>query len=158
MTEDEPSLKRAEGEREGEKPSFDGSTGGPTPQRGQKARRSTAPKPKKHSGGVRRGQAAFDPDMKRLVMDIGKGKIGPDVTAIERHYSRSLAIRSRVLEFLLENEGSTWADLSELYARAANHAGCASETAHRWVHQFTRVGAGFRLLQAIDYWVLERRE
>ncbi len=96
--------------------------------------------------------------MTRLVRDIGRNKLAPDRSSEERYYSRSLEIRRLIAEFLIENEGTTWANLPELHARAGNYAGCSSVTAARWVHQFTRVGARHRLVEAVDHWVLERRD
>jgi len=96
--------------------------------------------------------------MQRLVREVGRSKLAPDVTAEERHYSRSLRIRRLIAEFLVENEDSTWDNLLELHARAANYASCSSVTAARWVHQFTRVGARHKLVEAVDHWLLVRRD
>ena len=120
-------------------------------------RPSPAPS-RKRRGGRKRGDSELDPEMERLVREVGRSKVVPDSTAIERHYTRSLRFRHLVMEFLLEAEGTTWADLGELHARAANYAGCASQTAARWVYQLTRVGGPFRLVEAVDHWILERRD
>jgi hypothetical protein len=119
------------------------------------------PKPKrKHGGGRKRGDAVPvpDPDTERLIRVIGGDKPAPDVSAEERHYSRSLRIRRLVMEYLATNVGSTWRHPTELHARAANYAGCSSVTAARWVYQFTRVGMPYQLVDAVEYWVLEKRE
>lgn len=131
---------------------------GPIPEDGQDRPVPSPPPPKpKRRGGRRRGETELDPGMRRLVREIGRNKTVPDTTAIERHYSRSLRFRHLVLEFLLLNDGTTWTDLAELHARAANYAGCALQTAGRWVYQMSRVDAPFRLVEAVDHWVLERR-
>ncbi len=123
----------------------------------------TPPKRKrKRTGGRRRGDDELDrrlePDLAVLVRQVGRNKLAPDTSAVERHYSRSLRFRTLIVEFLRENNGTTWADVGELDARAANYAGCASQTAARWVYQLTRVGAPFRLVDALDHWILERRD
>lgn len=97
------------------------------------------------------------PDLERIVKSVGRNKIAPDMSAEERFYSRSLSIRKLVMEFLVMNEGTAWSSLMELYARAANYAGCSSTTAARWVFQFTRAEAGFQLTEAVDHFILERR-
>jgi hypothetical protein len=129
---------------------------------GDPPERSPSPSPskpkRKHGGGRKRGDAVPDPDTERLIRVIGGDKPAPDVSAEERHYSRSLRIRRLVGEYLKTNVGSTWANLPELHARAANYAGCSSNTAARWVYQFTRVGMPYKLVDAVEYWVLEKRE
>ena len=105
----------------------------------------------------RRGEPDIAPDLKALVQMVGKDKLSPDISAQEKYHSRSLRIRRLVLEFLLMNDGSTWSNVLELHARAANYADCSSVTAARWVHQFTRVGAPMELIEAVDHWLLMRR-
>jgi len=120
-------------------------------------RPSTAPigkNPRSH----KRGGSEPDTNLRRLVRLAGKNLAAPDTTAVERHIRRSERIQRKIGEYLADNVGSVWADLSELHARAANYAGCASPTAARWIFQLTRVGQGFRLLDGIDHWILERRE
>jgi len=116
-----------------------------------------SPAPKRR-GGRRRGDALLDPDVERLIRGLGADKPASDVTAEERHYSRSLRIRRLIEEFLVENEGTTWANLPELHARAANYAGCSSVTGARWVYQMTRAGMPHKLVEAVDHWILERRD
>jgi len=126
---------------------------------GDPPERRPSPTPKrKHTGGRRRGEPSADANLTRLVRLAGKNLLAPDTTAIERHIRRSERIQRKVAEYLTDNVGSVWTDLAELHARAANYAGCASPTAARWVYQFTRVGAAFRLLDGVDHWVLERRD
>lgn len=48
------------------------------------------------------------------------------------------AIRERILEFLIENEGTLWEELRELRAQASIPAGCSPVTAGQWIHQLTR--------------------
>ena len=111
--------------------------------------------PKKN--GFARGETLLDAETERLVRDIGRDKLAPDTSAEEIYYSRSLKIRRKIAEFLIENEGSYWHTLEELWARAANYAGCAEPTARRWVFQFTRVGTSHDLRMVGDYWMLEAR-
>lgn len=115
----------------------------------------TSPNPPKRRP---RGGNQLDANMRNLVRQIGKDKLAPDITAQEVYYSRSIRIRRLILEFLIMSEGTSWANLPELHARAANYAGCSSVTAARWIHQFTRVGAKHRLIEAIDHWLVERRD
>lgn len=131
---------------------------GPVPQDGNPPAVAPAPKKKKKRLRKARDETELNPEMQRLVRIIGRDKVVPDTTALERHYSRSLRFRHLIVEFLLENSDTTWTDISDLHARAANYAGCSSQTAARWVFQLTRVDAPFRLLEAVDHWVLERRE
>ena len=107
--------------------------------------------------GRRRGDPDLDPDLKALVQKVGKDKLSPDISAQEKYHSRSIKIRRLVLEFLVMHEGTTWANVLELHARAANYADCSSVTSARWIHQFTRVGAPCELLEATDHWVLIKR-
>lgn len=140
-----------------------GGKGGANESEGAKAGAGDPPKaterptPKRRSGGRKRGDPDLEPSLNELVRDIGRNKLAPDVTAVERHYARSLTIRRLVGEFLTDNVGSVWRDPMELYARAANYAGCATNTAQRWTFQLTRAGAPFKLVEAIDHWTLERR-
>jgi len=115
--------------------------------------------PKKRRRHVR-GRTALTAELQALARLSGEVKIAPDTTAVERHYARSLRIREFILEFLKENAGSTWADVRELYARAANFCDpiCAESTAERWIHQYTRVGAPFKLVEGLGYVILERRD
>jgi len=136
----------------------DGVGPGPEPGKPGTAAPIATPPKRKRSGGKKRGDAELEPSLARLVKDVGRTKLAPDTTAVDRHYARSLTIRRLVADFLTENVGSTWRDPNELFARAANHAGCATNTAQRWVYQLTRVDAPFRLIEAIDYWLLERRD
>jgi hypothetical protein len=124
-------------------------------------RPSPAPK---NSNGRRssslRGKTSLTPELRELAHLSGEVKLAPDTTAVERHYARSLRIREYILEFLKENAGSTWSDPRELYARAANFCNpiCSTTTAERWIHQFTRVGAPFKIVEGLGYVILERRE
>jgi hypothetical protein len=113
--------------------------------------------PPRRKGGRKRGDTIVDAALDKLLRGAGTDKPAPDVSAEERHYSRSLRIRRLVEEFLQLNEGTSWANLLELHARAANYAGCASTTASRWVYQFTRAGMRHKLIEAVDHWMLERR-
>lgn len=119
-------------------------------------RRRSSLSPKKRPG--LRGKPSLDPSLKRLVQLVGKNLVAPDTTSVERHIRRSERIQRKIAEYLTDNVGSAWTDLVELHARAANYAGCASPTAARWIFQLTRAGQAFRLLDAVDHWVLERRE
>lgn len=124
-----------------------------------KAPERLASRPKrKRKDGKPRGGSDLSPDLARLVRVVGRDKVVPDTTALERHYSRSLRFRHKILEFLLDNRDTVWIDIAELHAQAANYAGCASQTAARWIYQLTRQDAPFRLREAVDRWVLERRE
>jgi hypothetical protein len=107
--------------------------------------------------GRKRGDPSLDPSLRALVQQVGKDKLSPDISAQEKYHSRSLTIRRKVLEFLVTHDGTTWANVLELHARAANYADCSSVTAARWVHQFTRVGAPCELIEAVDHWMLARR-
>lgn len=136
----------------------DESAKGPASEGGKGDGEGVVVPPPKRKARRKRGETELDPEMKRLVRAVGRDKLVPDTTAIERHYARSLRFRHLIIEYLLENDGSSWSDLAELHARAANYAGCASQTAARWVYQLTRVEGPFRLLEAVDHWVLVRRE
>ena len=105
----------------------------------------------------RRGDPEMDANLRELVKTVGKDKLSPDISAQEKYHSRSIRIRRLVLEFLVTNDGTTWANVLELHARAGNYADCSSVTAARWVHQFTRVGAPMELIEGVDHWVLSRR-
>lgn len=128
-------------------------SGGPIPTDGEKPPVVPKPKPKKT-----RKPDVLSPSTRRLIRDVGVHKLGPDLTAVERHYNRSLAIRTLVFQFLHEHRDTVWADPSELHAQAANAAGCSMPTAARWVFQFTRADAPFKLHLNVDRWVLERRD
>jgi len=71
----------------------------------------------------------------------------PDMTATERHISRSLRIRRQIMKFMVQNVGQAYEEPSDLANQAANAAGCASETAARWIKQFTAPGALFSLIE-----------
>lgn len=117
-----------------------------------------SPTPKRKRRTSARGESNPDPSMRALIRAVGKDKLVPDRTAQEIYYSRSVTIRRLIAEFLEQNVGSVWTDLTELHARAGNYAGCSSVTASRWIRQFTSVGARHRLLDGVDHWILERRE
>jgi len=117
-----------------------------------------SPTPKRKKRPSRRGNVEPDPSLQKLVKAVGRNKLVPDRSAQEIYYSRSIAIRRLVAEYLDANVGSVWTDYAELAARAANYAGCSSVTAARWIRQFTSVEAPFRLLDGVDHFVLERRE
>ncbi len=111
-----------------------------------------------NGGGRKRGDPFEDASLRRLVASTGANKLAPDVSSEEVYYNRSMRIRRLILEFLIENEnGTIWRNLAELEARAGNYAGCSVVTAHRWIYQFTRVGARHRLIEAVDHWILEAR-
>lgn len=110
-----------------------------------------------HSGGRRRGDSDLAPELRAIIESVGKDKLTPDITADERYYSRSLAYRRKIAEFLMQNEGTTWTTLEELCNRAGNYAGCSVVTARRWVKQFTVAGTAHKIVQSIDYIILERR-
>lgn len=105
----------------------------------------------------RRGDPTLDPRLQALVQRVGKDKLSPDISAQEKYHSRSIKIRRLILEFMILNDGTTWSNILELHARAANYADCSSVTAARWVHQFTRVGSDMELIEAVDHWLLMRR-
>jgi hypothetical protein len=121
-------------------------------------RRSDPPSPSSTRRGRKRGEEPVDSGLQKLIQDVGRNKLGPDVSALEVYYSRSIRIRRLIAEFLTENEGTLWSNLPELHARAANYAGCSSPTSARWIHQFTRVGAPWRLVESVDHWLLDRRD
>jgi len=96
--------------------------------------------------------------MQQIVQDVGRNKLVPDISSEERFYTLSLDIRALIAEFLQDNVGSQWPNLSVLHAQAANYARCAMTTASRWVLQLTQVGTDFRLVRSVDRWILERRQ
>src|SRR3989337_822597 len=108
--------------------------------------------------GRRRGCPVPDPALRRLAESVGANKLGPDVSAQEVYYSRSLKIRRLILEFLKENEETTWTNLAEIHARAALHAGCSPVTSARWIFTYTRVGGPCRIVEAVDHMIIQRRE
>jgi hypothetical protein len=91
--------------------------------------------------------------------------VAPDRTAVETHISRSLKYRRLIMEFLLENEDTTWESRRELDGRAANFAGSSLQCAEKWVFQWTLVGAPWRLdteaiggpfvLRRVNDWTVE---
>ena len=80
-----------------------------------------------------------------------------DMTATERHISRSLRIRRKIMKYLATNVGQAFEDLSDLGNQAANYAGCSSETATRWIKQFTSPGTPFILTEQPAGYVVWRR-
>lgn len=114
-------------------------------------------RPRASRGGRKRGDPVLSPRMRQIAKLVGRDKLVPDITAMERHYSRSLNFRERILEFLATNEGTVWSTVSELRNRAANEAGCSSPTAGRWIEQYTAGNGPFRLVRDVDRYILEAR-
>ena len=102
-----------------------------------------------------RGIPDRDPTLQGLLDKAGR--LASDPSSEERHYARSRRIRKQIQEYLTENEGSFWVDVTELEDRAANYASCSTVTARRWVRQFTRAGQRWKLTEGVEGWTLDRR-
>lgn len=85
-------------------------------------------------------------DTKSLPVDFNTGPLRwPDMTSEERHIARSLKIRRKVLAFLSIREGDCFLDLMDLANQTGNYCQCSSETAKRWIYQFTAPGTPYQL-------------
>ena len=85
-----------------------------------------------------------------------------DITATEKHYSRSLRIRAKVYNFLSENEGQTFEDYSDLVSQASNwhYKGkddCDIETAKRWITKYTAKNGDFLITEQPNGLTIMRR-
>lgn len=77
----------------------------------------------------------------------------PDTSAEERAYWRSVKIRRAAILFLDRNVGKGWSTLGDLSDDCANFTAKAglpfsSQTAGRWVHQFTALTFAFGISPA----------
>ena len=81
----------------------------------------------------------------------------PDMTATERHINRSIRFRREILRWLAFNVGQPFEDLQDMANQAANQAGCASETALRWLRQLAAPGTPFEIVEQPAGWVIRRR-
>jgi hypothetical protein len=88
---------------------------------------------------------------------IDKGKVIGDISADERFYNRSVKIRRKVMEWMIENVNGRWESLGEMEARAANFAGCSMPCSRRWLFQFSQPGKPFRIVETTDWYILRER-
>jgi hypothetical protein len=81
-----------------------------------------------------------------------------DITATERHYSRSVKIRRAIYAFMAENVGQPFRSWEDLQGGASLAAGCGMETARRWLITFSSEGGDFFVSEQPVGLVIQRRE
>ena len=71
-----------------------------------------------------------------------------DITAIDRHYYRSLRIRRSISKWMARNIGQLFDDWEDLCTQAANEArpSCSMECAGRWIKTFSAKNGSFELI------------
>lgn len=89
---------------------------------------------------------------------IDTGKAVADISADERFYNRSVKIRRKVMEWMVEHVGERFDSLGEMEAQAANHAKASMPTARRWIFQFVQPGKPFYIQELADFYVIRERE
>ena len=78
-----------------------------------------------------------------------------DWSAEERYVNRSIRIRKHVLKWLGEHIGFSYPEMMQMAEQCANEfkpMPCASITAYRWLQQFTRINAPFRIATDENDW------
>jgi hypothetical protein len=96
---------------------------------------------------------------KSLPIDFATGPLRwGDMRPEEKYISRSLKIRRKVLAFLSIHEGSCFYDMPDLCDQVGNFAECSSETARRWIYQFTAPNAPYKLTEQGAGLVIWKRE
>ena len=95
-------------------------------------------------------------DMDKAWME-GKVK---DWSAEERYVNRSIRIRKHVLKWLGEHTDFAYPDMMNMAEMCANDfkpMPCASITCYRWIQQFTRINAPYRIRSDENDWYAIRR-
>ena len=98
-------------------------------------------------------------DMREAAMQtaIDSGKVVADISADERFYNRSVRIRRKVMEFLIEHVNERFDSMGEMEAQAANHAKASMPTARRWIFQFVQPGKPFWIEEQADFYIIRER-
>jgi len=94
-------------------------------------------------------------DMDRAWRD---GKVR-DWSAEERYVNRSIRIRKHVLKWLGEHVGFSYTEMMRMAEECANEfrpMPCSSITCYRWIQQFTRVNAPYRIRTDENDWYVIR--
>lgn len=95
---------------------------------------------------------------KKVIQNALDGsKAFADISAEERFYNRSVRIRRKVMQWLMENLDESFDSYGDMEARCANFAGCSMPTARRWIYQWTRPGKPFQIQEGTDFYIVRAR-